>query len=326
MARSTSQQSVWKLVGRQHGVIEFSQLRALGYSAEAIQHRIETGRLHQIYRGVYAVGRREVGPLGEWMAAVLAYKVHVALSDDSAAELWELTARAPTTPIQLSSLVDCRSRDGIKVHQRKELATTTHKNIPVTTPAQTLIDLARKWTLKRLEAAINEADKRDLIHPKALHEAAKAAGKSGAALRRILDRQTLVLADTDLERYFLRIVRKARLPLPDTQAKFGRYRVDFHWPDLDLVVETDGGRYHRTAAQQTKDRKLEHLLAKREITIVRFTHAQVVYEAGYVAETLADVIRRRPSPGAPAPRARSGRGRRPALAARRRPLRSSGGP
>jgi very-short-patch-repair endonuclease len=32
------------------------------------------------------------------------------------------------------------------------------------------------------------------------------------------------------------------------------YRIDFYWPDLELVVETDGLRYHRTPEQQAKDR------------------------------------------------------------------------
>jgi hypothetical protein len=36
------------------------------------EHRIETGRLFVLHRGVYAVGRREVSRKGQWMAAVLA--------------------------------------------------------------------------------------------------------------------------------------------------------------------------------------------------------------------------------------------------------------
>ena len=37
--------------------------------------------------------------------------------------------------------------------------------IPVTTVVQTLVDLAIELPLRRLERAVNEADKRDLIDP-----------------------------------------------------------------------------------------------------------------------------------------------------------------
>jgi very-short-patch-repair endonuclease len=101
------------------------------------------------------------------------------------------------------------------------------------------------------------------------------------------------LTESELERCFLPIVRRARVPLPDTQVRFaGRFRVDFHWPDLGLVVETDGGRFHRTAAQQTRDRKKEHWLAMRGITVLRFTHGQVRFEPESSAQTLAVIANR----------------------------------
>ena len=46
---------------------------------------------------------------------------------------------------------------------------------------------------------------------------------------------------------------RAGLPKPLTQQWLHGFRVDFYWPELGLVVETDGLRYHRTAAQQARD-------------------------------------------------------------------------
>src|SRR5215208_5891591 len=63
--------AVWSLAERQHDVITYWQLRALGFGREAIEHRIEVGRLHPVRRGVYAVGRRTLSREGHWMAAVL---------------------------------------------------------------------------------------------------------------------------------------------------------------------------------------------------------------------------------------------------------------
>jgi very-short-patch-repair endonuclease len=70
------------------------------------------------------------------------------------------------------------------------------------------------------------------------------------------------------------------------------FKVDFHWPDLGLVVETDGLRYHRTPTQQMKDRVRDQAHAAAGLTCLRFTHAQVRFEPDRVRATLAAVARR----------------------------------
>lgn len=64
------------------------------------------------------------------------------------------------------------------------------------------------------------------------------------------------------------------------------FEVDFFWPDLGLVVETDGWRYHRTPAAQTRDalRFQEHTAAG--LTPLRFSHWQVKYEPAHVSKIL----------------------------------------
>lgn len=86
---------VWELVRRQHGVISHGQLIGLGFNQEAIAHRIATGRLYPIHRGVYAVGRPEVGPLGKAMAAALACGGSALANHLTAAFLTGITASAP---------------------------------------------------------------------------------------------------------------------------------------------------------------------------------------------------------------------------------------
>src|SRR4051794_35587374 len=56
----------------QHHVISRPQLLALGVSRHAIENMVARGRLHPLFRGVYAVGRPQVSWRGWWTAAVLA--------------------------------------------------------------------------------------------------------------------------------------------------------------------------------------------------------------------------------------------------------------
>jgi very-short-patch-repair endonuclease len=77
-----------------------------------------------------------------------------------------------------------------------------------------------------------------------------------------------------------------------TQHWLHGFRADFYWPELGLVVETDGLRYHRTPARQGRDRVRDQALTAAGLTILRFTHAQVRYAAKHVEATLRRVVRR----------------------------------
>jgi very-short-patch-repair endonuclease len=295
---------VWKLVEAQHGVVARRQLLELGLNSDAITHRLQRGRLHPIHRGVYALGRRDVSRLGKLMAAVLSCDPGAVLSHASAGELLGILvpragagALAPA-PIEISVPPSRRPRhSGVKVHQRTCLAppdVVLREGIPVTSPIRTLLDLASRLAPWRLEAAINEADKSDLIDPETLRALLeKRGGEHGVpALRRVLDRHTFVLTDSELERRLLRIARRAGLPRPEAGVYLNGFKVDFFWRELALVVETDGLRYHRTAAQQARDRRRDQAHAAAGLTALRFTHAQVSREAGDVAATLRTVARR----------------------------------
>jgi very-short-patch-repair endonuclease len=289
MATADGHSSAWTLARRQHGVVARRQLTALGFSDEAIRQRIAKGRLHPVARAVYAVGRPELTQHGRWMAAILAKGPATVLSHRSAASLYGI-ARQRGNAIHVSVPAHSRRRSsrGITVHRRKELGATQKLGVPVTTIEDTLIDLATQTTTDQLEQAINEADKRDLIDPDALREAVADVKRPGAArMRKLLD--GFARTDSPLERAFLRIAKQAGLPPPQTQAELNGHRVDFFWPGLNLVVETDGLRYHRTPAQQAADRvrDQDHLVAG--LTALRFTRAQVQHDPTRVVAVLREV-------------------------------------
>jgi very-short-patch-repair endonuclease len=111
-----------------------------------------------------------------------------------------------------------------------------------------------------------------------------------ARLRKLLDRHTLT--DSGLERRFLSLIRRAGLPKPETQAWLSGFRVDFYWPDLGLVVETDGLRYHRTPGQQARDRLRDQVHTAAGLTTLRFAEAQIRHEPEHVRVTLAKTATR----------------------------------
>jgi very-short-patch-repair endonuclease len=240
------------------------------------------------------------------MAAVLAAGPDAFLSHRTAAALWGIRhARANLEGTRLVDLtVEAHRRPrcvGARLHRVHALVDEDRgerDGIPATSPFRTLIDLALVLPPGELERAINEADRLGLLDPETLRSMAGArTGQHGVGpLRAVLDRRTFTLTDSELERRFIGLVRRAGLPVPLTQHRVNGVRVDFYWPELRLIVETDGLRYHRTPSQQAKDRIRDQRHAAQGFIPVRFTHAQVAFDAEGVISTLRAVMsRQRPT-------------------------------
>lgn len=282
----------WDLVRRQHGVIARFQLLALGFTRAEIEHRLTTGRLYRVCPGVYAVGRRELSDHGWWMAAVLSCGPGAVLSHEAGAALWRIR-ESRRLEVTVSGY---RRRPGVTVHRRKlrPQDVTVRDGIPVTTPAATLVDLATRLGDSALERAINQADQLDLIDPESLRAELDGVGRRHGArrLRGLLDRYTFSFTRSELEQAFIPIALRAGLPMPLTCHTVNGYEVDFYWPDLQLVVEADGLRYHRTAQQQTEDLERGQAHARAGLHCIRFSHAQIKYDAQDVQRTLERVVAR----------------------------------
>jgi hypothetical protein len=228
-----------------------------------------------------------------WMAAVLAGGDGAALSHRSAGALWEIGAEQPGR-IDVSVRRRCElRRPGLRVRGRPALAPGDiwfRDDIPVTSPARTLVDMATELDRVAVERTVNDADKRDLIDPDALRTALdRYAGEPGVrVLRELLDRLTFRLSDSDLEIFFRPIAAAAKLPPPLSKQFVNGFEVDFFWPDLGLVVETDGLRYHRTPSAQARDalRDRTHVIAG--MSPLRFTHYEIRYERRKVRSALSE--------------------------------------
>jgi very-short-patch-repair endonuclease len=239
------------------------------------------------------------------MAAVLVCGDGAVLSHSSAAALMRIGVEGDVIEVSTPGSSHL-SRAGLRVHRRTALRpgdVGEFERIPVTSPALTLIDMAadRGCTDLTVERGINEADKYDLITPDALRTAldAHSSLRGVDRLRVMLDRRTFRLTREELERRFLPLARDAELPSPLTRQWVNGFEVDFYWPELQLVVETDGLRYHRTPAEQARDRVRDQAHTAAGMTHLRFTHEQIRYRPDYVCSTLRRTVDQINAGGAP---------------------------
>jgi len=224
--------------------------------------RLETGRLHEIHRGVYAVGHSVLSPHGHWHAAVLAGGPGAVLSHRAAAGLWGLR---DTRALELTSPRHLR-RPGIVTHRATlppdEL--DRHAGIPVTSAARTLFDMAAVLPRPDVEAAMHQSEFRNLTGPLSLGAlVARYPGRRGSAtIRSILEdaKQTTGITKSDLEKAFLSFLDDHALPRPMRNFFVGGYEADFAWPTVKLIVELDSWEAHSGRrpfeSDRLRDRKL----------------------------------------------------------------------
>lgn len=169
-----------------------------------------------------------------------------------------------------------------------------HDGIPLTSPVRTLIDQATRLQPMHLERAVNEADKLDLVRADVLLASLDDyRGQPGVApLRKLLDPLAFRLSDSELEQRMRPLSKAAGLSVPETKAWVNGYEVDFYWPELGIVVEADGLRYHRTASQQRRglERDQAHLAAG--LWPLRFSHWQIRYDPAHVRNILRRTVAR----------------------------------
>jgi very-short-patch-repair endonuclease len=295
-----------RLAKRQHGVIAVKQLHALGVSDDAVRGRARAGRLHRVHRGVYAVGHSALSSEAQWMAAVLACggrrlpamgrerrdpmvleTWQAALSHRSAAVLWQLLPPGEgLVNISTPTHGGRANRKGIRLHRSITLQpadVTLRSSIPVTTPARTIADLRRC-----------SVGRRRVISPWELRRAIRQADVLGLSIGEETGRDR---TRSDLERDFLRLCRRHRLPKPEVNVRVGRYLVDFLWRDRMLIVETDGYRYHRGRAAFEDDRARDLALRATGHEVVRVADRQVDDEPDQVARVIRTYMASFPSGG-----------------------------
>jgi hypothetical protein len=242
----------------------------MGFGDRAIARRVASGRLHRLYRGVYAVGHTIVPPRGRWLAAVLACGDGAVLSHRSAAALWGMRATAAArVDVTLPHTSGVRSSARIVIHRpRRPVEAGIKDGIPVTTPGRTLADLATALPRRDLEKACEAAEA--LL----LHVEIDPDHPGARRLEEGMDHDLTTTTRSGLEDEFLVLCDRYEIPRPLVNTIVEGFLVDFCWPDERLIVETDG-RTHLTRAAFERDRARDALLTAGHWRVMRFTTRQV---------------------------------------------------
>jgi very-short-patch-repair endonuclease len=266
--------AVAEIAARQHGLVSTRQLHASGVGKGSIEKAHRSGRLWRIHRGVYAVGHPALSQEGKWLAAVLACGSGAALSHRSAASLWQIrsaelarvevtvpregTYRRPGTLIHTSPLPP-----GEVVHKR---------DIPVTSPARTAVDLAHALhDPDQVHRLLREMQFRRLFDTTAL-EVANHRRPSAVLSLTVADLRPTRSPHEDA--FKSKVLRRYRIPDPEYNRLVQGFTVDCHWPRARLVVEIDGNNHINPAMLQA-DAFRNNVLQAAGVMVLHYTRTDI---------------------------------------------------
>jgi REase_MTES_1575 len=303
-ATATADARIARLAEAQHGVVGLGQLRAAGLGIGAINFRVRAGRLHRLYRSVFAVGHTRLSRQGRWMAALLAAGDGAVLSHVSAAALWELRpSSAASIHVTVLTYGGRLRRPGIVVHRSRALAPAAVADrdaIAVTSVARTLVDLAGMLAPGPLERAVERSLALRLFDLTSVRAAidARSTVRGASALARVVAgiHDEPALTRSELEALMRDVCAAHGIESPEVNARVEGHEVDFLWRSRRLIVETDGHAYHGTRTAFERDRAKDARLTTLGYRVVRFTYRQLVYERDVVVATLIALLD--PIPGA----------------------------
>jgi len=281
---------------RQGGPIAHHQLVRLGVAPAVIQQWLRRGRLHRLYRSVYALGHQAITPKGRLVAALLACGPGAAISHQTCA--WWCGFWKPE-PDLIDVTVPGRSRKGrpgIRLHLVRTLDPrdiTTRSGVLVTTPERTLLDLAETTTTQRLRLAIDEADRLGLWRPDRVKATLTGSpGRRGRKPLRVLlsDLDAEPLLRSGLEALFTSLCDEQQLLRPIMNAEVEGYEVDAFWPEYRLIVEVDSREFHLNGRAFEDDRLKDAELVARGYRVIRVTYRQLKQDPAGVARRIRGAL------------------------------------
>jgi Transcriptional regulator, AbiEi antitoxin/Protein of unknown function (DUF559) len=278
----------------QWGVVSVGELRECGLSKKAVSSRVRNGWLHQLHRGVYAVGHDNPPVAGRFLAAVKACGAGAVLSHFAAGAHLGLVRWDGRQPEVTVVGTGARVHSGIRVHRTMDLEAVDiarHERIPVTSPARTLVDLASFLDHRPLRRAVRQAQSLRLVE---LPELAEALGRLGP--RRGVSKLVKIMATgpaptrSELEDVVLDVLLVGGLAHPDVNVPLvldGREVIpDFRWPEQQLVVEADSAAWHDHKLSREDDAERQALLEAHGERILRVTWHQAI---SHPRQTLARI-------------------------------------
>jgi len=299
----------------QRGLITRSNLESIGVTRHQRAALVRDGSISPAGRRTFVVGGAPSDPLRHLLAACL--DTGGRLSHRTAVELHDVPGVVgPSLPdVLVTRRATPNESELCTLHSTTWLPAedvTTVDGIPCTSVARSLFNVAGlipEVPAEVVRGAVDDAIRLGKASDPWLWwrlEKLRCRGRSGVTnLEEILAKRAGgQVTESWLEREFLRVLERARAPIPICQRRIkarGAFvaRVDFLYEELGIVVEVTGAAGHSTREQRAADAKRRNRLGMLGFLVLEFTYEQVVGSAEEVIAEIWQAIASRTVAGRP---------------------------
>jgi hypothetical protein len=274
----------------QLGLLSRRQANGVGVTNAQLRSRVSSGSLIQVGTDTFRLPGAPTDAIAELRAVLIDVGGDVLVSGRTAAALHGFDGYRLKAPFDLT-IPRGRNvqRVGHRIHTSAHLELIDRCRVgalAATSPARTLIDLARTESPEQLTVAFDSGLRDGRFSESLVHRrivALRTKGRFG--IPRLIDAiegsEAMRGGHSWLEREYLRLIAAAGIPAPLTQQVLARaggrlVRVDVRFPGTPVVVELLGYRYHRTPEQLRRDAERMNALVADGLRPYQFAYEQVV--------------------------------------------------
>lgn len=301
-------------VVEEHGGMADAALLRARCGKRAVGRAVAAGDLVRLRRGRYGVRGITDAPLR-------AAELSGTIVGPSAALIWGWSLKHPPDRPHIGLLKgrSLTARQRARIHPRW---CTDHgdvvaddQGVPVQTPLATAVHCLRTMPFDEALAVADSALRSRQVGRDELLAAIAAAPRIGRARAVSVARAADPRAANAFESCLRAICRDVAGLDAEPQVQIGPYRVDLADRRHRIVIEADSRTWHAGPRQHDADIRRYTALVREGWLVVRFSHADVMHDPGYVAEVLRDVVALTTAAGGGPSRARRPRPARRARAA-----------
>jgi very-short-patch-repair endonuclease len=258
---------------RQHdGVITLAQARRAGFSHDAVNRRVRSGKWLRCSPGVFFVDDRPFTDAARIRTAVWAYGGRAVASGLAAAWWHGLTRFTPEAiEITVPRVSNHRKRSGTRLRRRdldpKDIV--ERKGLRVTALPLTVVEAAvtRGGGAKLMDSALQRHVELEQLWRAHLRN----KGRHGSPAARRLLQAASDGARSEAERLLVKLLRDNGITGWKTNYPVGGYKVDVAFPKQKVAIETDGWAFHSSQEDFQNDRERQNKIALLGWQVLRFT-------------------------------------------------------
>lgn len=289
-----------EIASSQHALVLRDQAIDLTFSPKEIRTRLRTKTWLEYAAGLYAIAGAPATFGQQAMAAVLLSGEGALASHRTSAFLrhW-IRAMPRSVDVAVLHGTHFRTRRGVHVHQFAVLDpcdADVISGIPVTSAIRTVVDLAARLQGPAYERVLDDVLLRREVSIADLRACIARTGPTRMGmgrLRKLLDDREFGIPESELERVFLRLAKRYKWPRFVRQEKRQRSRVDFAYPELDIVIEVDGRIWHGSAEAFWRDPRRQNDIVLSGTLILRFTWFDLTKDPAYIDRKVREALNRR---------------------------------